>query len=167
MKFKKYCEMFNFSFTFHFSSFIFHFFEFCNLISQQTKGKAFAILLTVSLSSHLLIRQAVIAEVKLCIDSWRKQAPEVFFKILQNLTLLKKRLRHRCFPLNFVKFSRTPFFQNTIGRLLLTWLIFKKELQNFLLNDRQMKRLRKGMHIIEQLSKFVFSTKNTRESIQQ
>ena len=30
-----------------------------------------------------------------------------------------------------------------------------------------MKRLRKGMHIIEQLSKFVFSTKNTRESIQQ
>ena len=25
-------------------------------------------------------------------------------------TFLKKRLCHRCFPVNFVKFSRTPFF---------------------------------------------------------
>ena len=25
-------------------------------------------------------------------------------------TLLKKRLRHRCFPVNFAKFLRTPFF---------------------------------------------------------
>ena len=34
-------------------------------------------------------------------------------------TLLKKRLRHRCFPVNFAKFLRTPFSQNTSGRLLL------------------------------------------------
>ena len=34
-------------------------------------------------------------------------------------TLLKKRLQRRCFPLNFVKFLRTPFLQNTSGRLLL------------------------------------------------
>ena len=34
-------------------------------------------------------------------------------------TLLKKRLWHRCFPINFVKFLRTPFLQNTSGRLLL------------------------------------------------
>ena len=33
-------------------------------------------------------------------------------------TLLKKRLWHRCFPVNFVKFLRTPFLQNTFGRLL-------------------------------------------------
>ena len=33
-------------------------------------------------------------------------------------TLLKKRLWHRCFPVNFVKFLRTPFLQNTSGRLL-------------------------------------------------
>ena len=32
---------------------------------------------------------------------------------------LKKRLWHRCFPVNFVKFLRTPFLQNTSGRLLL------------------------------------------------
>ena len=34
-------------------------------------------------------------------------------------TLLKKRLWHRCFPVNFAKFLRTPFSQNTAGRLLL------------------------------------------------
>ena len=34
-------------------------------------------------------------------------------------TLLKKRLSHRCFPVNFGKFQRTPFLQNTSGRLLL------------------------------------------------
>ena len=33
--------------------------------------------------------------------------------------LLKKILWHRCFPVNFSKFLRTPFLQNTSGRLLL------------------------------------------------
>ena len=32
---------------------------------------------------------------------------------------LKKSLWHRCFPVNFAKFLRTPFLQNTPGRLLL------------------------------------------------
>ena len=35
------------------------------------------------------------------------------------VALLKKRLLHRCFPVNFVKFLRTPFLQNTFGQLLL------------------------------------------------
>ena len=34
-------------------------------------------------------------------------------------TLLIKRLWHRCFPMNFAKFLRAPFSQNTFGRLLL------------------------------------------------
>ena len=34
-------------------------------------------------------------------------------------TLLRKRLWHKCFPVNFAKFLRTPFLQNTSGRLLL------------------------------------------------
>ena len=34
-------------------------------------------------------------------------------------TLLKKSLWYRCFPVNFAKFLRTPFLQNTSGRLLL------------------------------------------------
>ena len=37
---------------------------------------------------------------------------------LRPATLLKKRLWHRCFPVNFTKFLRTPFLQNTSGRLL-------------------------------------------------
>ena len=32
---------------------------------------------------------------------------------------LKKNLWHRCFPVNFAKFLRTPFLQSTSGRLLL------------------------------------------------
>ena len=37
--------------------------------------------------------------------------------------LLKKRLWHKCFPVNFVKFFKTPFLQNTSGRLLLEIVI--------------------------------------------
>ena len=40
-------------------------------------------------------------------------------KSLRPATLLKKRPWHRCFPVNFVKFLRTPFLQNIFGRLLL------------------------------------------------
>ena len=38
---------------------------------------------------------------------------------LRPAALVKKRLWHRCFPVNFVKFLRTPFLQSTSGRLLL------------------------------------------------
>ena len=47
----------------------------------------------------------------------------LFFNIgLRPATLLKK----RCFPVNFAKFQRTPFLQNSSGRLLLhaTHLLF-------------------------------------------
>ena len=45
----------------------------------------------------------------------------VFNKVagLRPETLLKTRLWHRCFPVNFVKLSRTLFLQSTSGRLLL------------------------------------------------
>ena len=74
----------------------------------------------------------------------QKQPPEVFCKkgVLRNFakfkgkhlcqslffnkvvglrpaTLLKKRLWHRHFPVNFMKFPRTPFLQNTSRQLLL------------------------------------------------
>ena len=35
--------------------------------------------------------------------------------MLRHATLVKKRLWHRCFPENFVKFLRAPFLQNTSG----------------------------------------------------
>ena len=34
-------------------------------------------------------------------------------------TLLKKSLWHRCFPVNFARFLRTPFLKNSSGQLLL------------------------------------------------
>ena len=41
------------------------------------------------------------------------------FAGLRSVTLLNKRLRRRCFPVNFAKFVKTPFLQDTSGRLLL------------------------------------------------
>ena len=46
----------------------------------------------------------------------------LFFNKVADLklaTLLKNKLWHRCFPVNFGKFLRTLFLQNTSGRLLL------------------------------------------------
>ena len=34
---------------------------------------------------------------------------------LRPAILLKKRIQHRCFPMNFAKFSKTPFPENTSG----------------------------------------------------
>ena len=80
-----------------------------------------------------------------CIHNWswhviiikithRTNCPEVFCKkvvlrkiakftakhlCLRPATLLKKRLWHRCFPVNFAKFLRLPFLQNSSKPLLL------------------------------------------------
>ena len=46
----------------------------------------------------------------------------LFFNKVEGLrpaTLLKKKLWHRCFPVNFVKFLRTPFFAEHLWWLLL------------------------------------------------
>ena len=51
--------------------------------------------------------------------------PESLFNKVAGLrpaTLLQKRLWHKCFPVNFAKFLRTPLLQNTSGWLLLTKL---------------------------------------------
>ena len=52
----------------------------------------------------------------------KHQCQNLFFNKVAGLrlaTLLKKRLWHRCFPVNFAKFSRTPFLQNNFEQLLL------------------------------------------------
>ena len=49
---------------------------------------------------------------------------------LRPTTLLKKRLCYRCFPVNFAKFLRTPFLQNTSGRLLLFIASIKSKYKN-------------------------------------
>ena len=72
-------------------------------------------------------------------NSWsianQKQPSEVFYikGVLRNFTKFTGKhlcqslffnkvagLRHRCFPVNFVKFPRTPFFTEKLRRLLLT-----------------------------------------------
>ena len=55
-------------------------------------------------------------------QNWQENiCAESFFLIkLQTLgNSIKKRFWHRCFPVNFAKFLRTTFLQNTSGRLLL------------------------------------------------
>ena len=42
--------------------------------------------------------------------------------VVQSATLLKKRLWHRCFPVNFAKFLRAPFLQDTSGGCF--WVYF-------------------------------------------
>ena len=67
-----------------------------------------------------------------CICGCRSSRPEVFCRkgVLRNFakftgkslrptTLLKKRHWHRCFPVNFSKFLRTPFFIEHLRWLLL------------------------------------------------
>ena len=52
-------------------------------------------------------------------------------------TLLKKRAWHRCFPVNFVKFLRTPFFKEHLQWLLLHMSRKRTVLQNFLYVHRK------------------------------
>ena len=52
----------------------------------------------------------------------------LFFKKVAGLrpaTLLKKRFWHRCFPVNFVKFPRTPFYRTHPGDCFLHFCIKK------------------------------------------
>ena len=47
----------------------------------------------------------------------------LFLVKLQTSSPAKMRLWHRCFPVNFAKFLRTPFLRSTSGRLLLQFVI--------------------------------------------
>ena len=56
---------------------------------------------------------------------FRSSRLEVFCKkrVLRPATLLKKSLWHRCFPVNFAKFIRTPFFTEHLRWLILYFTI--------------------------------------------
>ena len=73
------------------------------------------------------INLSVNLSINLCLDR-SSLLKKVFFKILQYsqentcasaATLLKKRLWHKCFPVNFAKFLRTPFLTKHLWWLLL------------------------------------------------
>ena len=60
----------------------------------------------------------------------KHQCQDLFFNKVAGLrlaTLLKKTFWHRRFPVSFAKFLRTPFLQNTSGRLLLYINMERKE----------------------------------------
>ena len=52
----------------------------------------------------------------------KRLCQSLFFNKVAGLrpsTLLEKRLWHKCFSVNFANFLRTPFLQNTSGRILM------------------------------------------------
>ena len=70
----------------------------------------------------------------------QKVSPDVFYKIdvlkhfrssrpvcLRPSTLLKMRLWHRCFPMNFLKVLRTPYFTEHLWWLLLRFCIIHRK----------------------------------------
>ena len=57
------------------------------------------------------------------IGLYRTSRPKVFCKKgPRSATLLKRRLWHRCFPVNFAKFLRTSFFTEHLW-----WLLLKRD----------------------------------------
>ena len=66
---------------------------------------------------------------------------------LRPATLLKEKLWRKCFPVNFAKFLRASFFQNTPGRPLLEFqlfsvLLWRPFMETFLYNAFQWKKSR-------------------------
>ena len=62
-----------------------------------------------------------------------RETPEFLFKQLLATYFFNKRLRHRCFLVNFAKLSRAPFSQTVLGLLLLYLLNISVISQNFVL----------------------------------
>ena len=61
----------------------------------------------------------------------KKSAPRNFVS-LRPATLLKKRLWYRCFPVDFMKFLRTPFYRTalTTGSVLLSFSLLLHYFEN-------------------------------------
>ena len=57
-------------------------------------------------------------------NSFMAEVPIISKPVFRPTTLLKKRLEHRCFPLNFAKIFKNTFFKNNLIRLLLVVVTF-------------------------------------------
>ena len=75
--------------------------------------------------SQFLIANRIFLSYKSSKFDTKKQPPVVFY--VRPATLLKKRLWRWCFPVNFVKFLRTPFFTEHLQRLLLEVVTHKED----------------------------------------
>ena len=72
-----------------------------------------------SIKSDLDCTKSFLAAIEILMDTGRKSNVHKTLISCRPQVLLKKRLWQRCFPVNFAKFLRTSFLQNTSGRLLL------------------------------------------------
>ena len=82
------------------------------------------------LSAEAVVQRCSVKKVFLEISQSHRKTPvpETLFNKFAGLrpaTLLKKSLWHRCFPVNFAKFLRTPFFTEHLRWLLLYQAIFQ------------------------------------------
>ena len=73
------------------------------------------------------------------LSNWHKQSPKVFYEedVLKTFTkftgkhlentqvwnFIKKRLQHKCFPINIAEFLRAPILKNISVQVFLNWLI--------------------------------------------
>ena len=97
---------------------------------QKVYHEHFSVVYTMKLSWNTYFMKCSEGNISQCFLAFRnfakftgKHLCQSFF-LKQNwglspATLLKKRLWHRCFQVNFSKFLRTPVLQNTSRRLLL------------------------------------------------
>ena len=89
-----------------------------------------------------LIKKRMSADVQcwtITLSNWQKQSPEVFCNIQRETPVLesflnkvaglyvcnfikKKKLQHRCFPVNIANLLRAPILKNICIQLLLNWL---------------------------------------------
>ena len=116
---------------------------------------------------------------KLVQKTWQKQPPKVFYEkdVLENFakfigkhlcqsllfnkvagwlaTLLKKRLWHRSFRMNFAKFSRTPFYETPLDDCF--WPNISKRIEKLPTNDNKYclskVHIDEAIHIISSYSK--------------
>ena len=84
-----------------------------------------------SIKKDVLTNFAKFTGKNLCQNLIKLQARKLFFR---PATLLKKRLWHRCFPVNISKFERTLFLKKTSGRLLHHCITYKfrRQIHRFL-----------------------------------
>ena len=92
-------------------------------LTKKVTRESFALYWCIFSAIHRSCRPKVLCE-KGVLRNFEKNSQEntcarVSFLIKLHATLLKKRLWHGCFPVNFGKLPRTTFLQKTSGRVLL------------------------------------------------
>ena len=103
----------------------------CNFIKNRLQHMCFSMNFAVFLRTHFLQNSSGDCFYKFSFIR-NKVVWEHLYSGLRAATLLKKRLWHMCFPVNFVKFLRTPFFIKHFWWLLLKYNMLVKAIQQWI-----------------------------------